>query len=169
MQNACAKQVKRKKRKKSSKGKRAQKLFASSDSNSEEEIPVENKQPREICKDPSLISTHIDYWLNHMPDMSDAPVIRHADLKFWSRQQRSKKKDTTKAHRFLKGLKASWVNASVDFVLSLNKWPVIFVDSDGDTVDLTVEVILVFWVSYLRYMASPLNIFMSLAAHARRL
>jgi len=79
------------------------------------------------------------------------PTIRHTDLKFWSRQ---KSKDTTKGHRYLKGLKASWVNASVDFVLSMNMWPVVFEDQEGNTVDLTDEVVLTFWVSYLRHMVS---------------
>ena len=81
--------------------------------------------------------------------MSDLPVIRHADLMFWSKQ---KAKDKTKPHRYLKGLKASWVNASVDFVLSCNMWPVVFQNRIGETVDLTDEVVLTFWVSYLRHM-----------------
>ena len=118
----------------------------------EDDIKIQDRLPRQICQSASLVSLHIDYWLENLPDMSDMPTIRHGDLKFWSRQ---KSKDTkTKPHRYLKGLKASWVNASVDFVLSMNMWPVVFEDDEGNTVDLTDEVVLTFWVSYLRHMVS---------------
>ena len=98
---------------------------------------------------PELINAHVNYWLNHLPDMTDLPVIRHTDLQFWMKQ---KKTDRTKAHRNLKGLKAAWVNASVDFVVSQNRWPVIFEDADGGVVDLVDEFALIFWVSYVRHM-----------------
>ena len=94
---------------------------------------------------------HVDYWLDNMPDLTDLTVLRHTDLKFWSKQR---KKDKTKAHRFLKGLKASWTNSSVDFAIAQNKWPVLFEDSDGDTVDLVDEFVLIFWVAYVRHMVS---------------
>ena len=103
--------------------------------------------------DRALIDKHVEYWLDHMPDMSDLPVVRHGDLQFWTKQKR---KDRTKAHRFLKGLKASWTNASVDFVISQNKWPVIFTNTDGKVVDLVDEVVLIFWVSYVRHMVRSL-------------
>ena len=105
--------------------------------------------PRRICADPKLIDQHVNHWLNHMPDMTDLPVIAHALLQFWTKQQ---KKDRTKAHRDLKGLKASWVNASTDFGISQNRWPVIFEDGEGLTVDLVDEYVLIFWVSYVRHM-----------------
>ena len=106
--------------------------------------------------DRGLIDKHVEYWLDHMPDMSDLPVVRHGDLQFWTKQKR---KDNTKAHRFLKGLKASWTNASVDFVISQNKWPVIFTNTDGKVVDLVDEVVLIFWVSYVRHMVRSLYIY----------
>ena len=84
-----------------------------------------------------------------MPDMTDLPVIRHNQLQFWMKQKR---KDRTKAHRNLKGLKAAWTNASMDFVISNNRWPVVFEDNDGRVVDLVDEFILIFWVSYVRHM-----------------
>ena len=119
------------------------------DTEEEDDIKIQDRLPRQICQSAVLVSRHVDYWLENLPDMSDMPTIRHTDLKFWSRQ---KSKDTTKGHRYLKGLKASWVNASVDFVLSMNMWPVVFEDQEGNTVDLTDEVVLTFWVSYLRHM-----------------
>ena len=136
--------------KKSKKSKKSVKQLFDTDEEADD-TKIQDMLPRQICQSASLISHHIDYWLENLPDMSDMPTIRHTDLKFWSKQ---KSKDTTKGHRFLKGLKASWVNASVDFVLSMNMWPVIFEDRDGNTVDLTDEVVLTFWVSYLRHMVS---------------
>ena len=113
------------------------------------EGPIEDMLPRHICDDPKLIDKHVTHWLNHLPDMTDLPVIQHAQLQFWMKQ---KKKDRTKAHRSLKGLKASWVNSSVDFVVSQNRWPVIFEDGEGRVVDLIDEFVLIFWVSYVRHM-----------------
>ena len=52
------------------------------------------------------------------------------------------RKDRTKAHRNLKGLKASWTNASVDFVISQNTWSVVFEDEEGRTVDPVDEFLL---------------------------
>ena len=110
---------------------------------------IQEMLPRQICLSRKLLDLHVEYWLNNMPDMSDLPTIKHSQLQFWMKQ---KKKDRTKAHRYLKGLKASWTNASVDFVVSQNKWPVIFEDQDGDVVDLVDEFVLIFWVSYVRHM-----------------
>ena len=113
------------------------------------QVPIQDTLPRRICLQPDLIDQHVNYWLNHMPDMTDLVVIRHSDLQFWMKQ---KKTDRTKAHTKLKGLKAAWVNASVDFVISQNRWPVIFEDDDGRIVDLVDEFVLLFWVSYVRHM-----------------
>ena len=120
------------------------------------QVPIQDTLPRQICLKPELIDAHVNYWLNHMPDLTDLPCIRHTDLQFWMKQ---KKCDRTKAHRNLKGLKAAWVNASVDFVISQNRWPVIFEDGDGGMVDLVDEFALIFWVSYVRHMVSIRLIF----------
>ena len=129
-----------------------------------EDVAVEEEynsdmQPRRICLENQLVDRHVDYWLNHLPDLSDLPVIQHTQLQFWLKQ---KKRDKTKAHRFLKGLKASWTNASVDFAISQNKWPVIFTDAEGDTVDLVDEFVLIFWVSYARHMVRLTSLFLSI-------
>ena len=44
------------------------------------------------------------------------------------------------------------MNSSVDFVVSQNRWPVIFEDGEGRVVDLIDEFVLIFWVSYVRHM-----------------
>jgi len=117
-------------------------------------VPIENILPRRICQDPKLIDEHVAYWLNHMPDMTDLPTIDHKQLQFWMKQ---KKKDRTKAHRKLQGLKASWTNASIDFVISQNRWPVVFEDDEGRIVDLVEEFVLIFWVSYVRHMVRDIR------------
>ena len=115
----------------------------------DDDIGIEDILPRHICRDGLLLSDHTDYWLENLPDMTDLAVIRHDQLQFWTKQKR---KDKTKAHTSLKGLKASWTNASIDFCISQNKWPVIFEDENGQVVDLSDEFVLVFWVSYVRHM-----------------
>ena len=116
-------------------------------------VQIQDMLPRRICVDGKLLDEHIDYWLSHMPDLTDLPVIRHNQLQFWMKQ---KQKNNTKAHRSLKGLKASWTNASVDFAISQNKWPVMFENLVGEMVDLVDEFVLTFWVSYVRHMVSRL-------------
>ena len=124
------------------------------------QLAIEDMLPRRICERAELLDEHVEYWLKNMPDMSDLAVIQHGQLQFWTKQ---KKKDRTKSHRWLKGLKASWTNASVDFVISQNKWPVIFTNRDGHVVDLVDEVVLIFWVSYVRHMVRilPYMIFLT--------
>ena len=104
---------------------------------------------RVICDHDDLLERHVQYWLAHAPDLTDMPSIKHTDLQFWAKQKR---KDRTKGHRFLQGLKASWVNVALDFVISKNKWPVVFEARDGQTVDLLDEFIAVMWVAYVRQM-----------------
>ena len=139
--------------KKTTKKSKTVEIFDTEDEDDEVEevsVPVQARLPRQICENKELVNKHVDFWLTHMPDLTDLPVIKHTDLLFWAKH----KKDKTKPHRFLQGLKASWVNASIDFVISQNKWPVLFDDRHGHAVDLRNEFVLVFWVSYVRYMVS---------------
>ena len=110
---------------------------------------VQHLLPKIIVSTSEYLEKHIDHWLDNLPDLSDMPNIRHESLRFWARQ---KKKDRKKPHKLLKGLCAKWLNASLDYGISQNKWPVVFQSSENKTIDLVDEFIVVVWVSYVRYM-----------------
>jgi len=72
--------------------------------------------------------------------------LRHVPL------AKTKKKSRLKPHSTLKGVCGSWMNASIDFALENNNWPVVFKDDKGETIDLVTESIVVVWIKYVSFM-----------------
>ena len=75
-----------------------------------------------ILSEQKYIDWFVDHWVNHLPDISDYPDIAPEKLHFW--KKRSKKDKRKSPHRTLKGCAAKWLNESIDFAISQNKWAV---------------------------------------------
>jgi hypothetical protein len=50
-----------------------------------------------VVKDRKLFTDFLQFWLEHLPDVSDYPEITPAQLQFW---MRLKKKSRKKPHRY---------------------------------------------------------------------
>ena len=57
-----------------------------------------------------------------------------------------------KPHSRLGGMRGQYVNQSVDFSISLNKWPVCFRDSDGVLINLVDGCIVATWLNYITHL-----------------
>jgi hypothetical protein len=114
-----------------------------------EDVPIAQMEPRRVVQSADNLERFITYWLDHLPDLSDMPIIGPSQLMFWKKRNKS---DRKRAHPKLGGLAAKWFNIAIDYGCEHNKWPVIFTDDDGDKNDLVMEFIVVVWVRYVSQM-----------------
>ena len=120
--------------------------------------PVHLMDPRLICQVDTLLEKHIQYWTEHMPDVTDCPSLNEDDLQIWTKQ---KKKSRLKPHSILKGVAGKWLNSGYDYAISKNKWGVVFKDMDGVRINLVDEFVVTVWAMYCSFMV------MYIYVHAR--
>ena len=118
--------------------------------------PSGSIRPSAAVRDPEVFETFVDYWLDHLPDLTDCPVIRAEDLCFWRKSVKGHRKDRRKAHCLLPGLNAQKMNESIDFAISKNIWPVEFYtdkDTSSETLhELVSKFAVAVWVFYCAKM-----------------
>ena len=75
-----------------------------------------------VLTKPEYIAAFVEYWVDHLSDISEFPDIAPESLHFWKKISKTDKRK--KPHRVLKGACAKWMNDSIDFAVKHNKWAV---------------------------------------------
>ena len=131
-----------------------------------------------VVKDRKLFTDFLQFWLEHLPDVSDYPEITPSQLQFWMRLKKKSRKKPHRysaytcrhvtymlisyirtariraAHRKFEGLCAQYLNEAIDFAISMNLWPVKFVSPDGTKSELVTEFCIGVWAKYCSRMVS---------------
>jgi hypothetical protein len=114
---------------------------------------VPGMEPREVVRKGTIaIEQFIDNAVENLPDISERPEIALKATRFWMMDDKgdiNPKKRFPKPHSRLPGLRGQHVNASIDFAIALNKWPVAFKDDDDTTINLVSECICAVWLDYI--------------------
>ena len=117
-------------------------------------MDVRKTPPRIVIKNKELTKKFIDYWLNHLPDISDFPTVNPKSIQFWLKKDKTRRTapKRLRPHNMLKGMVGCYTNQSLDFAISMNKWCVQFVDTKGHKTNLIPEFIVTMWCKYLTTM-----------------
>ena len=121
----------------------------------EEPVPEDPSEllARVVVEHPKkYLSIFLQYWGEpaRMPDLSEGKSIEHSKLEFWKNMKVTK---LLKAHKSLPGLCAKWAHIALDFAISQNQIPVIFVKpKSNELFDMTVTFIHTVWVCYCAQM-----------------
>ena len=92
------------------------------------------------------LSAFLDYWGEHLPDLSEGRPPKLQELQFWKSGCAA-----LKAHTTLPGLCAKWLHIAIDFAIAHNQWPVRFMKGD-DEYDMVTPFIITVWVCYAAQM-----------------
>ena len=113
-------------------------------------------EPRKIIRSTQRVREFIAYTRDHLPDVSERPMIPDKKVQFWmmscgtdTTHPNKKKKRYPATHSRLPGLMAKRLNKAIDDTMTLNMWCVEFRDEDDHLVSLVFDCIIAAWLYYI--------------------